>query len=245
MSIDTFFRYEVAMDLLGDYLAQQLEIQFDPQSDEETVLKAEMLYEQFWQMQEDLDPDDSQGIEAIIAKYAPAPRLPPLDLKGDTWSQEDSINFECAREVVTDLNSILRMVQAQEEEKPQKDILLIQNIERILSYTWKRRKGLLATHRQEVAAILSEYGKFVREFRFGNKDEKTIREMISTLLPPNDTAIQQALAEGIASAKLEGYEPTTAFMQDCDAIARGQLTTEQALANSLARAREIEKQNKA
>ena len=86
---------------------------------------------------------------------------------------------------------------------------------------------------------------FFRHNQCGNKDATMVRDLISTLLPPNDTAIQQALTEGIASAKLEGYEPTTAFMQDCDAIARGQLTTEQALANSLARAREIEKQNKA
>ncbi len=59
----------------------------------------------------------------------------------------------------------------------------------------------------------------------------------------NNSAVQeqdvrQALAEGTASAQLEGYTPTRAFEKDCVAIIAGSLTFEQARANALSRAQQ-------
>ncbi len=53
-----------------------------------------------------------------------------------------------------------------------------------------------------------------------------------------EQAVRQALAEGTASARLEGYVPTQAFEKDCAAIIAGALTFEQARANALARAQQ-------
>ena len=47
-----------------------------------------------------------------------------------------------------------------------------------------------------------------------------------------DAALEQALA----SAAIEGHEPTADFLADAEAVARGAMTPEQARAASLARA---------
>ena len=42
-----------------------------------------------------------------------------------TWTQEQSINFECAREVITDLISIYTAKIYIEKKKPEPDLKLI------------------------------------------------------------------------------------------------------------------------
>jgi hypothetical protein len=45
-------------------------------------------------------------------------------------------------------------------------------------------------------------------------------------------------AQALASTKIEGHTPTPEFLQDCDAVVKGKMTTENALSAALARARQ-------
>lgn len=49
------------------------------------------------------------------------------------------------------------------------------------------------------------------------------------------------LGQAIASARIEGFSPSPAFLADCDQFVRGKMTTEDIRAASLARARESER----
>lgn len=42
--------------------------------------------------------------------------------------------------------------------------------------------------------------------------------------------------QALASTRIEGHEPTAEFLADCEAVARGSMTAEQARAASLQRA---------
>jgi hypothetical protein len=81
------------------------------------------------------------------------------------WTQDEAIAFECAREVITDLQSILSHQIAQESAKPHPNAELIQQLENRLHTLYRERADLHVQDQDQIAAIRSEYGKRVRAWR--------------------------------------------------------------------------------
>jgi hypothetical protein len=69
-------------------------------------------------------------------------------------------------------------------------------------------------------------------------------EEMTTPLPPAGpfNPLRYALDNAMASARLEGLEPTQEFLEDCKQLAAGALTTEELIARAAARAISLENQ---
>lgn len=57
-----------------------------------------------------------------------------------------------------------------------------------------------------------------------------------------EQARRRSLDQALASARIEGHAPSTAFLADCERFVSGKMTTDEIRATSLARARAVENQ---
>ena len=81
------------------------------------------------------------------------------------WTQDESIEFECAKEVISDLMGICSGKIAEEEAKPNPDLEKIKNLKAELSARFDERVHLYLKSNSEIKRLNIEYGKIVREHR--------------------------------------------------------------------------------
>ncbi len=81
------------------------------------------------------------------------------------WTQEQSIAYECAREVITDLSAICSGRIHNEREKQSPDHGLIAALEERITQLFNERCQLTIANQEEIARIRREYGAEVRAWR--------------------------------------------------------------------------------
>jgi len=88
-----------------------------------------------------------------------------------SWTQEQSINFECAREVINDLMSIYTTKIYAEKEKAIPDSALINSLLVERSRLRQERSALDADDDVAVAAVRAKYNPIVRSLREEHREE--------------------------------------------------------------------------
>ncbi len=88
-----------------------------------------------------------------------------------TWTQEQSINFECAREVINDLMAIYTTKIYEEKKKTIPDLALVNSLLAERSRLRQERSALDADDDAAVAAIRSKYSPIVRSWRDENSNQ--------------------------------------------------------------------------
>ena len=88
-----------------------------------------------------------------------------------TWTQEQSINFECAREVITDLISIYTAKIYIEKKKPEPDLKLIESYSTEQTRLRRERTALNLLDDSAVALVRSKYSPVVRSMRAEHREE--------------------------------------------------------------------------
>ncbi|MDR2031386.1 MAG: hypothetical protein LBP86_03810 [Azoarcus sp.] len=83
------------------------------------------------------------------------------------WTQSEAIDFECAREVITDLRAILTGQITEEKTKPQPDAARLERLYTERSRLFRERAGLHVRDHAEVARVQAKYGPLVRSWRAG------------------------------------------------------------------------------
>lgn len=83
----------------------------------------------------------------------------------EQWTQDDAINFECAREAITDLMGIQSGEIQLEENKPKPDQARIDGFKSELSRLFKERAALTVSNQAELTRVRSEYGVIIRSWR--------------------------------------------------------------------------------
>ncbi len=84
---------------------------------------------------------------------------------GPKWTQDEAIDFECAREVITDLQAILTGQIAEEGGKKHPDAERLAALRAERSRLFRERGGLHVKDHDAIARVLTEYGALVRSWR--------------------------------------------------------------------------------
>jgi hypothetical protein len=85
------------------------------------------------------------------------------------WTQSEAIAFECAREVMTDLQAILTGQIAEESRKKHPDAERLEELRAERSRLFLERSELTLKDHAAVARIRAEYGEQVRAWRAGRQ----------------------------------------------------------------------------
>ena len=88
-----------------------------------------------------------------------------------TWTQEQSINFECAREVINDLMAIYTTKIHRERSKTVPDLALINTLLAERSRLHQEKSALGADDDAAVAAVRAKYSPIVRSWREKHREE--------------------------------------------------------------------------
>ena len=99
-------------------------------------------------------------------------------------------------------------------------------------------------HRPAAQVVRDLMRNFVR-------DNRTANATNAPLATPDDAntaafspeKLRYFHEQSLASARLEGFEPSPEFLADCEAVLAGSMTRDEARAASLARAKALEKAN--
>lgn len=86
------------------------------------------------------------------------------------WTQDEAIDFECAREVITDLQAILTGQIAEEGGKEHPDAERLAALRAERSRLFRERVGLHVKDHDAIARVRAEYGARVRAWRAGTSD---------------------------------------------------------------------------
>lgn len=84
------------------------------------------------------------------------------------WTQDEAIDFECAKEVISDLMGICSGKIAEEEASPHPDLEKIEKLETERSALFDERAHLYEKDSFAIKRLNIEYGKKVREHRQKN-----------------------------------------------------------------------------
>jgi hypothetical protein len=78
------------------------------------------------------------------------------------WTQEESINYECARECITHLRAILTSQIAEESDKKHPDAKRLERLEVESLQLFRERANLHVKDHAKIARIRAEYGARIR-----------------------------------------------------------------------------------
>lgn len=91
---------------------------------------------------------------------------------GPLWTQDESISFECAKEVINDLMGICSGEISEEESKENPDMLKIKKLKAERSNLFGERSHLYLQDNATIERIETEYGKRVRDYRENKRKER-------------------------------------------------------------------------
>ena len=86
------------------------------------------------------------------------------------WTQDEAIDFECAREVITDMRAILTGEIAEESSKENPDAERLERLHAESSRLFRERAGLHVKDHDAIVRVRAEYGARVRAWRAGTSD---------------------------------------------------------------------------
>jgi len=78
------------------------------------------------------------------------------------WTQEEAIDYECAREAITHARSIYYSQIYKEEAKPQPDMALLAELRTEAGRLFEERRSLRVKNQAENVRVQEKYGAFVR-----------------------------------------------------------------------------------
>jgi hypothetical protein len=81
------------------------------------------------------------------------------------WTQEEAIDYECAREVITDLIAIHSRQIAEESRKEYPDAERLESLRAERSRLFREQTGLRVKDHAGIARVRAEYGARVRAWR--------------------------------------------------------------------------------
>lgn len=84
---------------------------------------------------------------------------------GPKWTQDEAINYECARECITDLMGIFSMAIDDEESSSSPDQAKIEDMLATRTLLARERMALRLEDHDRVAEIRSVYGARIRAYR--------------------------------------------------------------------------------
>ncbi|GHT99902.1 hypothetical protein FACS1894154_07950 [Betaproteobacteria bacterium] len=93
----------------------------------------------------------------------------PTATTGLTWTQEEAVAFECAREVITHLMAIHTRQIHEERNKRVPDLNRVEQLLAERSRLFQEQKNLHVQDSNKVARIRREYGAIIREWRDAHK----------------------------------------------------------------------------
>lgn len=85
------------------------------------------------------------------------------------WTQEESIAYECMREVINDMVGICSHLIAKEKKEDSPDIKRIQQLNEKIAALFKERSGIDLHDSNTIAKVRREYGAKIRAYREGGK----------------------------------------------------------------------------
>ena len=88
-----------------------------------------------------------------------------------SWTQEQSINFECARDVINDLMAIYTTKIHRERNKTVPDLALINTLLAERSRLHQEKSALHANDDAAVADVRAKYSPIVRSLREEHREE--------------------------------------------------------------------------
>ena len=88
-----------------------------------------------------------------------------------SWTQEQSINFECARDVINDLMAIYTTKIHRERNKTVPDLALINTLLAERSRLHQEKSALDANDDAAVADVRAKYSPIVRSLREEHREE--------------------------------------------------------------------------
>lgn len=83
----------------------------------------------------------------------------------NSWTQEQAIAFECAREAITDLMAIQTRQIAEESGAAQPNAVRVAELRAVRARLAQERADLLVSDQAQIARIRTEYGAQVRAWR--------------------------------------------------------------------------------
>jgi len=78
------------------------------------------------------------------------------------WTDDEAINYECAREAITHMRAILTEEIEEETKKPNPDEVRLENLYVESSRMFQERAGLQVKDQANIARVRAEYGARVR-----------------------------------------------------------------------------------
>lgn len=120
---------------------------------------------------------------------------------GPSWTQDEAIAFEAARECITDLMAIRSGQIHAEQDKPTPDAALLTSLEAERTQLHQQRAALRMADHAQVARVRSEYGAMERTWRSQQATPCQDREsqMMDDLLFVEPTDTQRAAMSEIGS----------------------------------------------
>ncbi|MDR1274880.1 MAG: hypothetical protein LBL72_00585 [Candidatus Accumulibacter sp.] len=88
------------------------------------------------------------------------------------WTQDEAIDYECARETITHLHAILTNQSYEESRKPHPNAELLERWDAEISRIFRERAKLDIHDHAEIARIRTEYGARIRAWNAECPDEK-------------------------------------------------------------------------
>jgi hypothetical protein len=117
-------------------------------------------------MQLPLNYDKKLGKITMLHRKTTAP---PKNSNKPLWTQEESIAYECAREVINGMVGICSHLIAQEEKKDNPNLERIQQLDTKIAELFKERSTIDLHDKVTIAKIRMEYGSKIRAYRESGK----------------------------------------------------------------------------
>lgn len=120
---------------------------------------------------------------------------------GPSWTQDEAVAFEAARECITDLIAIRTGEIHTEQDKPNPDAALLATLEAERTRLHQERAALKVADHAQVAHIRSVYGSMVRTWRAQQSapHQDVEAELVDDLLFVEPTEAERAAFAAFAS----------------------------------------------
>jgi hypothetical protein len=98
-----------------------------------------------------------------------------------SWTQDEAINYECARDVITDLRAILTGEITEESSKEHPDAEKLERLYAESSRLFRERAGLHVKDHAEIARVQAEYGARIRAWRAERAEHRAVAALVHGL----------------------------------------------------------------
>lgn len=97
-----------------------------------------------------------------------------------SWTQDEAIAFECARDCITDMIGMRTELMYQEKAKPSPNEEYIATLEKESTALWHERAALSVSSHEDIARIRTVYGAQIRADNERRRHERASQPMCDT-----------------------------------------------------------------